>query len=65
MRPYRDNELRQVQTVMQKVQDFRAEVHEGYLGEAEKILVEIEAEFAFLIHIIDEYDEEEAMEATE
>ena len=60
MRPYRDNELRQVQTVMQKVKDFRDEVFSGYLGEAEKILVDIEGEFEFLTRMIDEYDEEEA-----
>ena len=64
-RPYRDDELRQVQTLMQKIADFRIEIHERYLGEAEQILVDIEVEFAYLIEMMDEFDKDEALGGTE
>lgn len=61
-RPYRDNEILQVQTVRKKVNDFRDEMLKGYLGEAEKILVDVECEFAFLTELVDDFDEEQARE---
>ena len=59
-RPYRDDELKQVTKLMQKVADFRIELNERYLGEAEQILVDIEVEFAYLIEMMDEWDEDDA-----
>ena len=62
MRPYRDNEILQVQTVRKKLEDFRDEMLKGYLGEAEKLLVDVECEFAFLTEMVDTFDEEQARE---
>ena len=59
-RPYRDGEQKQVSLIQRKVADFRAEIDERYLGEAEKILVDIEIEFAYLVEMMDEFDEDEA-----
>ena len=59
-RQYRDDELRQVQTILEKAADFQAEIRSRYLGEAEQILVDIEVEFAYLIEMMDEWDEDDA-----
>ena len=59
-RQYRDDELRQVQTILEKAADFQAEIRSRYLGEAEQILVDIEVEFAYLIEMMDEWDKDNA-----
>jgi len=64
-RQYRDDELRQVQTILEKAADFQAEIRSRYLGEAEQILVDIEVEFAYLIEMMDEFDKDEALGGTE
>ena len=64
-RPYRDDELLQVQTILEKAKYFQQEIHARYLGEAEQILVDIEVEFAYLIEMMDEFDKDEALGGTE
>ena len=64
-RQYRDDELRQVQTILEKAADFQAEIRSRYLGEAEQILVDIEVEFAYLIEMMDEFDKDEALGGAE
>ena len=59
-RQYRDDELLQVQTLQKKLEDMSHEIYARYLGEAEQILVDIEVEFAYLIEMMDEWDEDDA-----